>query len=83
MSEAGFQALRDVLHGNRVAAELVSPLVYLLEGCTLADKDWAPIVLFPATSANISTANGLVRVPEEWLTPEHMAPSWKVLGRRH
>jgi hypothetical protein len=78
MSEAGFQALHDVLHGNRVAIELVNPLIYMLEDGGLTDEDWQPIVLLPARGANLSGKNGLFRVPEEYLTPEHMLPSWKV-----
>jgi hypothetical protein len=39
--------------------------------------------LLPAREANISATNGLMRVPEECLTPAHMLPSWKVLGQQH
>jgi hypothetical protein len=71
---------------DRIADEIVALVEWAGEPvtlCALADKDWAPIVLLPARAANISTKNGLLRVPEEWLTPEHKLPNWKVLGQRH
>jgi len=33
----------------------------------------------PAKAANVSTKNGLFRLPEALLTPAEMRPSWRVL----
>jgi hypothetical protein len=79
MSDAGAQALNNVLYGNRVAIQLVDVLPYLLEGGALKDENWAPVVLLPAKAANVSTKNGLFRLPEAFLTPAEMRPSWRVL----
>ena len=79
MSEAGAQALKNVLLGNRIAVEMVNALPYILEGGGLADDAWQPLVLLPAKQANVSAMNGLFRVPEELLAPGQMLPSWKVL----
>src|SRR5262245_40222767 len=73
MTEAGAQALNDVLYGSRVAVEIVNVLPYFLDGGGLENDDWVPIVLLPASHANLSAKNGLFRVPKELL------PSWKVL----
>jgi hypothetical protein len=79
MSDVGAQALNNVTFGNRVAIQLVDVLPYLLEGGALKDENWAPIVLLPAKAANVSTKNGLFRLPEAFLTPAEMRPSWRVL----
>jgi hypothetical protein len=77
MTDAGGQALDNVLYGNRVAVEIVDELPYVLEGGGLRDADWQPVVLLPASAANVSTKNGLFRLPEELLRPGQMLPSWK------
>jgi hypothetical protein len=79
MSDAGAQALNNVLYGSRVAIQLADVLTYLLEGGGLTDEDWQPNVLLPARQANLSTKNGLLRVPEVFLTPAEMRPSWRVI----
>lgn len=79
MSEAGVEAFKNVLLGNRIAVAMVNALPYILEGGALREEDWQPVVLLPASAANVSTKNGLFRVPEELLAPEQMLPSWKVL----
>lgn len=80
MTEAGAMALNNVLYGSRVALEAVDVLPYLLEGGVLDNEDWQPIVLLPASHANLSAKNGLFRVPQQLLTPGRMFPSWKVLA---
>jgi|tagenome__1003787_1003787.scaffolds.fasta_scaffold19234285_1 hypothetical protein len=82
MSEAGRQALNNVINGKRVAVEVVSGLVYLIEGRVLDDEDWQPIMLLPARQANVSAKKCLLRVPKALLKPGQMFPSGKVLGAR-
>src|SRR5690242_5870455 len=47
LSEAGAQALNQVLYGFRVAVEHVDASPYLEEGGVLANDDWQPVVLLP------------------------------------
>jgi hypothetical protein len=80
MTKAGAQALDDVMFGQRVAVEVVDALPhYFMEGGSLECENWQPIVLLPARAANISTRNGLFRVPPAFLTPTEVRPSWRVL----
>jgi hypothetical protein len=80
MTEAGEAALRKIIYGRKVAVQFVTPQPYLLDGggCYLDREDWHPIMLLPATAANISTGNLLARLSQQSL--EHTvesAPSGK------
>jgi hypothetical protein len=55
MTEAGLMALRKVIRGRRVAVQFVTLLPYLLEGCGIPDERWWPMVLLPASVANLET----------------------------
>jgi hypothetical protein len=61
MTEAGHAALRKVMYGRRVAIQFVNSLLYRLDGIFIASENWQPIVLLPASAANLETPNWLVR----------------------
>jgi hypothetical protein len=67
MTEAGFEALREVISGRRVAVQYVSPMLYFIEGCYPRSENWMPVVLLPARAANLDTPNGLVRRSQGYL----------------
>jgi hypothetical protein len=64
MTEAGLAALIKVISERRVAIQYVNLLLYMLEDCMIADENWQPIVLLPATAANLDTPNWLMRAPD-------------------
>ena len=80
MTEAGAQALHNVMFGHRVAVQPVSAQRYFLEGRPVKDEDWHPVVLLPARAANLYTPQGLFRVPEGLLTPAEIKPGWRPLA---
>jgi hypothetical protein len=53
MTRSGYNALRRVLNGRRVALQYVSALPYLLEGLIVTEPNWQPVVLLPVRGANI------------------------------
>jgi hypothetical protein len=55
MTEAGTKALSKVIRGRRVAVQLVSAILYLLEGYSILNERCVPIVLLPARAANLET----------------------------
>jgi hypothetical protein len=61
MTEAGHVALRKVMYERRVAIQFVNSLLYLLDGTIIENENWQPIVLLPASAANLETPNWLVR----------------------
>jgi hypothetical protein len=65
MSEPGLAALRKVLNERRVAVQFVSPILYLVEGCILENRNWQPIVLLPVRAANVETPNWSMRAPPQ------------------
>jgi hypothetical protein len=70
MTEAGTKALRKVIRGRRVAVQLVDARLYILEGYSILGERCVPIVLLPATTANLETpAFPLLRVARkhEWM----------------
>jgi hypothetical protein len=67
MTEAGFEALRKVISGRRVAVQYVSPLLYFIEGCYPRSENWMPVVLLPARAANLDTPNWLLRGSQDYL----------------
>jgi hypothetical protein len=62
MTEAGFVALKKVMSGRRVAVQLVNEWPYLLEDVLLDRPDWQPVVLLPATAANVKGRRWLMRM---------------------
>jgi hypothetical protein len=64
MTEAGQAALRKIIYGKKVAVQFVTPQPYLLDGggCYLDREDWQPLMLLPASAANISAPNLLARL---------------------
>jgi len=64
MTEAGVAALENVIFSRKVAIQFVTPQPYLLDqgACYLANKDWHPVMLLPASAANFSAPNWLVRL---------------------
>jgi hypothetical protein len=70
MTEAGTKALSKVIRGRRVAVQLVSAILYLLEGYSILNERCRPIVLLPARAANLETPAFLLRVARaqhEWM----------------
>jgi hypothetical protein len=69
MTEAGVSALCDVIYGKKVAVQFVTPQPYLLDGPTpyLDHRDWRPIMLLPASGANISSSEFLARLSPQCL----------------
>ena len=70
MTEAGTKALSKLIRGRRVAVQLVSAILYLLEGYSILDERCVPIVLLPARAANLETPAFLLRVARaqhEWM----------------
>ena len=69
MTEAGRSALCDVIYGKKVAVQFVTPEPYLLDGPTpyLDRRDWQPIMLLPASGANISSPKFLARLSPQSL----------------
>jgi hypothetical protein len=66
MTEAGMKALEKVIRGRRVAVQLVDARLYILEGYSIRDERWFPIVLLPARAANLETpAFPLMRASRE------------------
>ena len=55
MTEVGTKALSKVIRGRRVAVQLVSANLYLLEGYSILNERCVPIVLLPARAANLET----------------------------
>lgn len=80
MTKAGTKALHEVMFGHRVAIQFVNELPYLLEGETIGDKDWCPIMLLPARAANLHTPKGLLRLPQFFLASASFKPSWRPLA---
>ena len=57
MTEAGSIALGKVMAGRRVAVQMVSPILYMIEGDALPqNENWLPVVLLPATAAQPGNA---------------------------
>ena len=69
MTEAGEWALRKIIYGKKVAVQFVTPQPYLLDGPTpyLDHGDWRPIMLLPASGANISGPKLLARLSAQTL----------------
>jgi len=66
MTEAGFEALRKVIRGRRVAIQFVKPVLYfLMENCLFHNDQWWPIVLLPARAANVETPAYLERTSQK------------------
>jgi hypothetical protein len=65
MTEAGLAALHKVMRERRVAIQFVNVLPYFMEGCTIESEEWQPIVLLPASAANVDTQNWHLRVSQE------------------
>jgi hypothetical protein len=61
MTEAGCAALHQVMSARRVAIQFVNRQPYILEGCTITDETWRPIVLLPARAANLDSPTWLLR----------------------
>ena len=69
MTEAGVSALYNIVFGKKVAVQFVTPQPYLLDGPTpyLDHSDWRPIMLLPASGANISSPKFLARLSPQCL----------------
>jgi hypothetical protein len=90
MSEAAVSALCDVIFGKKVAVQFVTPLPYLLDGPTpyLDHSDWRPILLLPASGANIDNHKFLARLSPQCLEdalagpPSHKTARFRLLTPR-
>jgi hypothetical protein len=60
MTEAGLEALIQVMSGRRVAVQHVSGLPYVLEPRPRSEN-WLPIVLLPVRAANLDTPRWRMR----------------------
>jgi hypothetical protein len=69
MTEAGVSALCEVIYGKKVAVQFVTPQPYLLDGPTpyLDHRNWQPIMLLPASGANINNHKFLARLSPQCL----------------
>jgi hypothetical protein len=67
ITEAAEAALRKIIYGKKVAIQFVTPQPYLLEGSAryLDRTDWLPIMLLPASGANIDGPSFLARLSPE------------------
>jgi hypothetical protein len=63
MTKSGYKALRQVLNGREVALQFVTAIPYFLEGVSLTDPNWQPVVLLPMRAANIDGPLWAFRVP--------------------
>jgi hypothetical protein len=61
MTEAGLEAFRSVLNGQRVAVQYVSGLLYFMDGVQVSADPWEPIALLPVRAANIETPKWAIR----------------------
>jgi hypothetical protein len=68
MTEAGAAALGSVIFGARLAIQPIDVRPYFLEGRVIEDENWWPIVLLPASAANLRAPNNLlIRFSENFL----------------
>ena len=63
MTEEGYSALREVIGGRRVAVQPVPFWFYLVEDSICTAENWLPLVLRPASVANIECGRWLLHIP--------------------
>lgn len=66
MTEAGYEALRQVLEGRRLAIQFVTRELYQeAEDNFPQGENWHPVILHPKVDANVEMGRFLMRMPAQ------------------